>query len=230
MSTPTPLAPKVGQSFVMVNDLYTFRATSAETNGSYMLIDAVIPPGGGPPPHIHTRETEIFVVIEGQVTCTESNATSTLGPGETITLLPHKPHTFRNNTDKPARMLVICLPRGHREDGSPNAAKPVDASYVVPPARPPTPAEIEQLTASCERAGISFVSLIRSGCFPPRRAGSVPRVPLGLALQAQCVVPHHAENIEATSCHRRKLPIRVSLRSSRRRMDAPLSHLPIATR
>ena len=157
MSTPTPLAPKVGQSFVMVNDLYTFRATSAETNGSYMLIDAVIPPGGGPPPHIHTRETEIFVVIEGQVTCTESNATSTLGPGETITLLPHKPHTFRNNTDKPARMLVICLPAAIEKMFA-ECGKPVDASYVVPPARPPTPAEIEQLTASCERAGISFVA------------------------------------------------------------------------
>lgn len=146
----------VGQTFVMVNDLYTFRATSAETGGAYVLIDSIIPPGGGPPPHIHTRETEVFVVIEGSITCTEEGVSRTLGPGETITLLPRKPHTFRNNTDKPARMLVICLPAAI-EKMFVEAGTPVDAPYIAPPARPPTPAEIELLTASCARAGISFV-------------------------------------------------------------------------
>ncbi len=155
MNTPAP-TPTVGRRLAMVNDVYTFRATSAETGGAYMIIDAVIPPGGGPPPHIHTRETEVFVVIEGQITCTESGASRTLGPGETITLLPHKAHTFRNNTDKPARMLVICLPAAI-ERMFVEAGTPVDDSYTAPPARPPTLAEIELLTASCARAGISFV-------------------------------------------------------------------------
>lgn len=160
MSTPASVghaSPRIGQSFVMVNDLYTFRATSAETGGSYVLIDSIIPPGGGPPPHIHTRETEVFVVIEGQITCTEQGNSRTLGPGETITLLPHKPHAFRNTTDKPARMLIICLPAAIERMFA-EAGTPVDASYVAPAARPPTQAELELLTASCERAGIAFVA------------------------------------------------------------------------
>ncbi|MFT3687283.1 MAG: cupin domain-containing protein [Phycisphaerales bacterium] len=151
---PRPV-PSVGQTYLMVNDLYTFRATSAETNGGYMLIDAVIPPGGGPPPHIHTRETEVFVVIEGRVTCTENGASRTLGPGETITLLPGRTHTFRNDTDKSARMLVICLPAAI-ESMFAECGEAVAASYTPGPARPPTREEIGRLVESCARSGISF--------------------------------------------------------------------------
>lgn len=153
----TPRAtPSVGQTITMVGDRYTFRATSAETGGAYVLLDSTVPPGGGPPTHIHTRETEVFVVIEGHLTCTEEGVTRTLGPGESITLLPHKAHTFRNNGDKPVRMLIICLPAGIEKMFA-EAGTLIDGAASAKSAQPPTPAEIEQLTAAATRAGISFV-------------------------------------------------------------------------
>ena len=31
-------------------------------------MEAIVPPGGGPPPHIHSREEEGFYVLEGEIT------------------------------------------------------------------------------------------------------------------------------------------------------------------
>ena len=36
-------------------DLYRFLVTGAETGGAYFAMEAIVPPGGGPPPHIHTQ-------------------------------------------------------------------------------------------------------------------------------------------------------------------------------
>lgn len=49
-------------------DEYAYLATGRETDGSYFMMHALVPPGGGPPPHIQTREEEGFYVLEGQVT------------------------------------------------------------------------------------------------------------------------------------------------------------------
>ena len=40
------------------DDIYAVLATGAETNGGYYLTHAVVPPGGGPPVHAHSREEE----------------------------------------------------------------------------------------------------------------------------------------------------------------------------
>ncbi len=36
--------------------------------GQYALWEAIVPPGGGPPPHTHSREEEGFYVLEGEIT------------------------------------------------------------------------------------------------------------------------------------------------------------------
>jgi quercetin dioxygenase-like cupin family protein len=148
--------PQPGQTYLMVNDLYTFLATGAQTGGACMIIDALVPPGGGPPPHIHTRETETFVVLQGHITCTQEGQTRTLGPGESISLPPHKAHTFRNLTDAPARMLVICAPAAIERMFA-TAGTPVPPGTAPGPARPPTPQELETIARACDEAGIRFV-------------------------------------------------------------------------
>ena len=44
-----------GRSFWVVGDLYTILAAGEDTGGAYALIHAVVPPQGGPPPHLHRR-------------------------------------------------------------------------------------------------------------------------------------------------------------------------------
>src|ERR1700683_5170718 len=44
------------RTIAVVGDVYRFMATGDDTNGKYALWEAIVPPGGGPPPHVHSRE------------------------------------------------------------------------------------------------------------------------------------------------------------------------------
>src|SRR2546423_7935948 len=59
-----------GRTVAVVGDVYRFLATGEDTNGRYALWEALVPPGGGPPPHVHSREEEGFYVLEGEITFT----------------------------------------------------------------------------------------------------------------------------------------------------------------
>jgi hypothetical protein len=58
----------VGRTIAVVGDVYRFPATGEGTNGKYALREAIVPPGGRPPPHGHSREEEGFYVLEGEIT------------------------------------------------------------------------------------------------------------------------------------------------------------------
>ena len=56
--TRKPVRSTIGEArtIAVVGDVYHLLATGEETNGKYALIEAIVPPGGGPPPHKHSRE------------------------------------------------------------------------------------------------------------------------------------------------------------------------------
>src|SRR6187397_2973199 len=65
---PTLRKPTEGRTIAVVGDLYRFLATGDETDGKYAMFEAIVPPGGGPPPHVHSREEESFYILEGEIT------------------------------------------------------------------------------------------------------------------------------------------------------------------
>jgi quercetin dioxygenase-like cupin family protein len=48
-------------------DLYNLLATGEETNKAFFQFEAIVPPGGGPPAHVHSREDESFYVVRGSL-------------------------------------------------------------------------------------------------------------------------------------------------------------------
>ena len=62
--------PQQGRTVSLVGDVYRFLATGEDTNCKYALIEALVGPGGGPPPHVHSREEEGFYILEGEITFT----------------------------------------------------------------------------------------------------------------------------------------------------------------
>jgi hypothetical protein len=54
------LLADTGLSYWGPGDRYTFLFTGTQTNGAYFIMEAIIPPGGGPPLHIHHCEEESF--------------------------------------------------------------------------------------------------------------------------------------------------------------------------
>lgn len=57
-----------GRTIAVVGDVYRFLATGEDTNGKYAMWEAIVPPGGCPPPHVHSREEEGFFILEGEIT------------------------------------------------------------------------------------------------------------------------------------------------------------------
>jgi quercetin dioxygenase-like cupin family protein len=93
---------------------YTILVTGKETGGRYSLIDMLVPPGGGPPPHRHDFE-EMFTILDGEIELTFRGSRYLAGAGSTVNIPANAPHAFRNVSDKPARMLCMCTPAGQEE-------------------------------------------------------------------------------------------------------------------
>ena len=146
-----------GRRVAVVGDVYRFLATGKETDGKYALIDATVPPGGGPPLHVHSREEEGFYVLEGAITFRvqedDGNVKATVAtPGMSVHLAPGSKHAFRNESDAPARMLILLAPAGLEE-----MFLEVGVSVKLgdkPP--PPSKAEIDKLLAVAPRYGVEI--------------------------------------------------------------------------
>ena len=93
-------------------DEYRYLATGKSTDGEYFLVEAIVPPGGGPPSHIQTREEEAFYILEGQLTFYGHDSEITAGPGTYLNIPKGAKHRFRNNTKRTAKMLFFFAPAG----------------------------------------------------------------------------------------------------------------------
>ena len=93
---------------------YTILLSRADTGGRYCLVDMVVPPGGGPPPHRHDFD-EMFSVLEGEIELTFRGQTHKAGAGTTVNIPANAFHNFKNVSDKPAHLLCMCVPPGQEE-------------------------------------------------------------------------------------------------------------------
>jgi quercetin dioxygenase-like cupin family protein len=152
--TPILNTPPRGRTIAVVGDVYRFLATGENTNGKYALWEALVTPGGGPPPHVHSREEEGFYVLEGEITFT-INGERVLASAGTFANMPvGTPHSFKNESTRPARMLISVAPAGLErmffEIG-------VSLAEGATTALPPTHEEIEKLLAVAPGYGITLL-------------------------------------------------------------------------
>ena len=137
-----------GRTVGLVGDVYRFLSVSEDTNGKYALFEAIVSPGGGPPPHVHSREEEGFYILEGEITFTINGERIVATPGMFANMPVGTAHSFKNESGKPARMLVSIAPAGLEEMF-------FEVGVPVPPgtttAVPPTKEEIERLLAAAPR-------------------------------------------------------------------------------
>ena len=67
---PVHVPPDGGDTVFLVGDTYTTILSGAQTGGAFTLLEALVPPETGPPPHAHQAEDETFVLLEGEMTNT----------------------------------------------------------------------------------------------------------------------------------------------------------------
>ena len=93
-------------------DEYRYLATGHDTDGEYFLVEATVPPGGGPPFHIQTREEEAFYILEGALSFYGDAGETVAGPGTYLNIPKDAKHRFRNNGQDTAKMLFFFTPAG----------------------------------------------------------------------------------------------------------------------
>ena len=110
-------------------------------------------PGGGPPPHTHSREAESFFVIEGEITFRVDGQTTVAPAGAFAHMPTGSLHSFRNETNQTARMLITLIPAGLEEMF-------IEVGQLLPEgatsASPPSPEDIARLLAAAPRYGVEI--------------------------------------------------------------------------
>ena len=74
-----------------------------------------MPPGGGPPPHIHRNEDETFYVVEGEMSIRLGESTVAAGAGDFVHVPRGIVHCFKNDGTAVARMILTFTPAGIEE-------------------------------------------------------------------------------------------------------------------
>lgn len=91
------------------------KISSKDTNGDLTIFEYTGNEKGGPPLHLHTRQDEIFFIVEGEYLFQVGDEKHNLKAGDTIFLPRKVPHTFAQLTEK-GRMYFLFQPSGKMED------------------------------------------------------------------------------------------------------------------
>lgn len=153
--TPSLSRPLQGRTVAVVGDIYRFLVTGAETDGRYALWEAIVPPGGGPPPHTHSREQEGFYVLEGEVTFSVNGKQLVATAGMFANMPVGTQHSFKNESQQVARMLISVAPAGLEQMFFDVGVPLTEGATTAPP---PTNDEIVRLLAAAPRYGIDIPS------------------------------------------------------------------------
>jgi mannose-6-phosphate isomerase-like protein (cupin superfamily) len=118
-NSSTPLkafkrAPSLGLSMWYMGILTTNLAETKDTNGAFCLVEATLAPGTEPPPHVHSREDELFYVLEGEFDVYVGEEAFKVETGECIFLPRFKPHAFVIRSPR-IRVLTLFTPAGLEE-------------------------------------------------------------------------------------------------------------------
>lgn len=134
-------------------DLYNLLATGEETNNAFFQFEAIVPTGGGPPPHIHSREDESFYVVNGSFEILLGDSTYQAKAGDFVFIPRGTVHRFENLGSSTAVQLVTFVPAG-MERYFREVFPPVTDRTATPP--PITDELIQKLNEVAPKYGLEF--------------------------------------------------------------------------
>jgi len=88
----------------------TYKARGGQTGGGLTVCETTAAPGEGPPLHLHVSEDEFLYVLEGRLRVRLDGHDHTAAAGA-FTFIPRGvPHTWQNEGNDHARMLIVFTP------------------------------------------------------------------------------------------------------------------------
>ncbi len=89
-----------------------FKIDGADTGGALSIVEHPFEVGALVRPHVHTREDEISIVLEGEIGFRSEDQEVVLGRGGYIIKPRNQVHAMWNAGSTPARMIEIISPAG----------------------------------------------------------------------------------------------------------------------
>jgi quercetin dioxygenase-like cupin family protein len=94
---------------------FSIRIPASATNGCYSVTEILSSPGDSTPVHLHEKEDEHILVVEGTVRVLYGDKTFDATAGTMVSLARGIPHAWGNPTDTPLRLVITATPGGVEE-------------------------------------------------------------------------------------------------------------------
>ncbi|HUO10483.1 MAG TPA: cupin domain-containing protein [Phycisphaerae bacterium] len=108
------VATDEGDKYWIVGSHLNFKVSKEETEGTgggtFSMGTAWVAPGGGPPPHVHRKEDEMFYILEGEVVVMKGKKMTKARSGGAVFLRRGEVHTFQVAGSEPALFLTLAMP------------------------------------------------------------------------------------------------------------------------
>ncbi|MGH3645982.1 MAG: cupin domain-containing protein [Micromonosporaceae bacterium] len=89
-----------------------FKLWGEDTGGALAVVEHPFDVGAIVPPHLHTREDEYSIVLEGEIGFRSGRREVVLGPGGYVSKPRGELHAMWNAGSTPARMIEVISPAG----------------------------------------------------------------------------------------------------------------------
>jgi len=144
--------PSLKNSYWYIGHLLSVLLKSADTNGLFALLKMTEIKGLEPPPHIHTREDEIFLLLDGEIEFSVKNETYHAVEGDTMFLPRNIQHSFKLVTAR-SEVLILLTPGGF-EQYFIEMSEPASEMKEAP--LPSGPPDMARLIATSAKYGVKF--------------------------------------------------------------------------
>ena len=106
---PTPWEGKI---FWVNGSFWKIIAGGEDTENKYGLMDVTVLPKNGAKSHIHSREDEVFYVIDGQFDLQYGENSIRATNGFHLFMKRGIPHSFKNIGNNEGKILIMFIPAG----------------------------------------------------------------------------------------------------------------------
>ena len=134
-------------------DLMEILITREQSGGAYDVLRATVAPGGGPPPHRHQREDELFYIVEGTFQFLLEDRLFIAVAGQSVFLPRGSVHGFKNIGQTRGTLILVTTPSGFADFVADAGVPAVDRS--APPAV--SVGALVTLADVAERYGIEII-------------------------------------------------------------------------
>ena len=134
--------------------LSRLRISGEQTGGAFALADTLARRGHASPVHVHDRDDETFLVLDGELRVLVGEEEHTAGPG-TVAVLPRRLRHSYVVISATARFLTLHTPAGFERFAA-EVGEPAQALTL--PLEPAGPPDVAALAQAAARHGITILA------------------------------------------------------------------------